>query len=286
MTQRLINFLLESNIFISLCALFMTVQTQVQLGLEPQWHPYLFLIFFATFFEYNFHRLITVLRHSEAMTSGKHQWVGKNKRLFFLLVVMATIGFGVTLFFAKPVVLLALLPIAMLTLFYSFPLTKHYLTIFRLREVPYLKIFMIALVWAAATVVIPFIQSEHAFATSQIIMIFLERVLFVLAITVPFDIRDMEQDRSAGLKTIPQMLGERRSIAFANLSLLGSLMLSIVRCLSVNDWAILIAYGVSVAITLLFLNNNTIRQSKFYHYGYLDGSMILQAVCIIGINYL
>ncbi|MES2618545.1 MAG: UbiA family prenyltransferase [Bacteroidota bacterium] len=284
--QRLIRFLLESNIFISLCALFVTVETQVQLGLQPQWHPYLFLIFFATFFEYNFHRLVTVLRHNEAMEVGKHEWVGRNKRLFFLLVILSAIGFATALCFAKPIVLLALIPIALLTLFYSFPLTKKYLTIFRLREIPYLKIFMIALVWGAATVIIPIIQTEHRFASEQVVAIFFERVLFVLAITIPFDIRDMEHDKRVGLKTIPHVLGEQRAIILANIILLGSFCISVIRCMAINDWAVLFAYSCSIAITFVVLNHKGIKQSKFYHYGYLDGTLILQAICIVGINFL
>ncbi len=35
--------------------------------------------------------------------------------------------------------------------------------------------------------------------------------LFVAAITVPFDIRDLFQDRTYELKTIPVMLGERKA---------------------------------------------------------------------------
>ncbi|HXU27354.1 MAG TPA: hypothetical protein VN698_08990, partial [Bacteroidia bacterium] len=62
----------------------MTIETQIQLGMHPQLHPYLFLIFFATLFEYNLHRLITILTNKKAINSDKHSWVKKYLKMFYL----------------------------------------------------------------------------------------------------------------------------------------------------------------------------------------------------------
>ena len=80
--MRLIAAFIQSNIYISLAAVALTVATQVQLGMRPQWHPYLFIIFFATLFEYNLHRLITVLTNKDALKSEKHRWVNENLKAF------------------------------------------------------------------------------------------------------------------------------------------------------------------------------------------------------------
>jgi len=68
---NLLKILIHSNIFISLAAVSLTIATQIQLGMAPQWHPYLFIIFFATLFEYNIHRLITVIKNKDASRSRK-----------------------------------------------------------------------------------------------------------------------------------------------------------------------------------------------------------------------
>lgn len=115
--------------------------------MEPQWHPYLFIIFFATLFEYNLHRLITVITNKEALNSDKHKWVRENLKGFYLLVFLSVTGFGRCYIFGKKDVLIAFAPIAAITVFYSLPIFGNKRTIFRLREIPYLKIFLIAFVW-------------------------------------------------------------------------------------------------------------------------------------------
>ena len=47
-----------------------------------------------------------------------------------------------------------------------------------------------------------------------------KRFLFIMAITLPFDIRDMYQDRKFHLKTIPVLMGEKRSLILCQMLLL------------------------------------------------------------------
>ena len=61
------SFLIDSNIYISFAASMLAFETQIQLGMKPQLHPYVFIIFFATLFEYNIHRLILVLTNKDAL---------------------------------------------------------------------------------------------------------------------------------------------------------------------------------------------------------------------------
>ncbi|MBK7503586.1 MAG: hypothetical protein IPI52_00205 [Bacteroidetes bacterium] len=78
----------------------------------------------ATIFEYNLHRLITVLTNSDALNSDKHNWVKGKLNWFYLLVFLSVLGFAISVIEAKLKVLLTLAPIAGLTLLYSTPLSK------------------------------------------------------------------------------------------------------------------------------------------------------------------
>ena len=69
--------------------------------MRPQGHPYLFIIFFATLFEYNLHRFITVITNKEALNSDKHKWVRKNLNGFYLLVLTSLVGFTASLSLLK-----------------------------------------------------------------------------------------------------------------------------------------------------------------------------------------
>jgi len=257
------------------------MESQIQLDIEPAFHPYLFIIFFATLFEYNLHRLITLIFHKTALKSDKHKWLQANIRPFYLLVVFSVLGFLVSIILAKKTVLLALMPIAAVTLFYTLPVFKLKEKLMRLREVPGLKIFLIAFVWASVTVLLPVIQSEGRFDVSHILLMILERSLFIFAITIPFDIRDMQADAEVGLKTFPVIIGDKKSWQLANFSCLAYMLVSFFHYFLLDQIAASLACLLSGLIILLCLNMSKLRQSPYYHYGILDGTIIIQSLLVI-----
>lgn len=257
----------------------LTVETQLQLGMPPQWHPYLFIIFFATLFDYNLHRLVTVLTNKEALNSDKHKWLKEYLSLFYALVVFSVIGFIIAVFLAKKEVLITLSPFALITLFYSLPIFKNQKYLFRLREIPFLKIFLISIVWSATTIILPIVQSGKSFEFVHVALMLLERFLFVFAITIPFDIRDMRGDEQSGLKTIPLVIGVKKSIALANAFTVLFLIVSLLHYYD-SAYFILLAFILSAISTLFFLNSKILQKSSFYHYGILDGTMLLQGILV------
>jgi len=277
---RLIKAFIQSNIYISLAAVSLTLATQVQLGMRPQWHPYLFIIFFATLFEYNLHRLITVLTNKEALKSEKHRWVNENLKAFYLLVFVSVAGFGVVALMANKDVLITFAPIAMVTFFYSIPVSRNKRHFFRLREIPYLKIFMIATVWSASTILLPIVQSAETFSQMHVLLMLTERFFFILAITIPFDIRDLEVDRQQEMKTIPMLFGEKGSLELSYIFLLIFLLIATFHYAPEREWQIVMAMYLSGMTTFLFLKMNYFRRMPFYHYGILDGTLLMQGILI------
>ncbi len=231
--------------------------TQVRIGLEPHAAPYLGLLFFGTLIEYN--------RHRRPMT-----WA----------LGAGLLGFVATLPFARPEVLWVLLPLVLLTLAYEFPAIPGFGGL-RLRQVPYLKIFLIAGVWAATTVVLPVIHAGHQVPVGSTLLLVLERFLFVFAITIPFDLRDRIYDRSQGLKTLPHKLGAANTQRLA----VGCMVLSGILG-SAHAWAnalpgLAAAYVLGAGLTIAILVGRRFRSSPWYHQGWLDGTLILHAVLVV-----
>lgn len=274
--------LINTNIFISLAAVFLTVETQIQLGMQPQWHPYLFIIFFATLFEYNIHRFITILTNKKALDSIKHKWVKEHIYSFYVLVFISAAGFVCVSLMAKKEVLLTLAPIAVLTLFYSTPIFKNEKNIFRFREIPYLKIVMISFVWSASTILLPIIQATGFYDSMHVMLMLMERFFFVFAITIPFDIRDMKADKYDGVKTIPLLFGERTSHFISYGALTFFLFISFFHY---QDLRIIVALSISAITTFIFLWSIKIRSLPYYHYGILDGTMLLQGILVFTFYY-
>jgi len=278
---KFIEALINSNIYIALAAVLFTVQAQIQLGMKPQWHPYLFIIFFATLFEYNVHRLITVLTNNAALNSKKHRWVRENLNAFYGVVAVSVAGFIFVTFMAKKEVLIALAPVAVLTVFYSIPFFGFNQTLFRLREIPYLKIFLISFVWSYSTIILPIIQANITLERNQLILMLVERFLFIFAITIPFDVRDMEADQQAGLKTIPLSVKENRVWTISYLALLLFFVLSVIHYYAIHYRFICFALSISALTTYVFLRTKKIRSWPYYHYGVLDGTILFQGLMVL-----
>lgn len=278
---RICQALIYSNLYISIAAVFLTIETQIQLGMKPQLHPYVFIIFFATLFEYNIHRLILVLTNKDALNHNRHSWIKKYPKRFYFIVFFSIIGFLVSILLAKEKVLIALAPIGLLTIFYSLPFLKKLKYVFRLREIPFLKIFLISFVWSVVTILLPIIQSNNTYDKGHLLLMLIERFIFVFAITIPFDIRDISDDRVSGLKTIPILIGQKKSIVVANISLLLFTIICLVHYPMYKLTFILPGLILSALSTLFFLNNKTLRSLYYYHYGILDGTMILQGFLVI-----
>ncbi|MES2681379.1 MAG: UbiA family prenyltransferase [Bacteroidota bacterium] len=284
--MKFFSFIIHTNIFISLAAVALTVATQVQMGLAPQLHPYLFIIFFATIFEYNLHRLVTVIKNPQALDDEKHKWVKKHLLAFYILVAVSVAGFALAVCFAKKEVLITLFPIGLLTVLYSLPLLKIKKMVFRLREIPLAKIFVISVVWSGATILLPVIESGRVFETSHVVTLLIERFIFVFAITVPFDIRDMVTDRESNLKTIPILLGEQKALRIAGSALLLFTLICTWHYLGTGQVFLLPAFILSALSTYIFINNKKIQNTKYYHYFVLDGTMLLQALLVCLFYYL
>ncbi len=284
--KRLIKFLIQSNLFIAFAALGLTIQTQVQLGMKPQWHPYLFIIFFATFFDYNLYRLVLIRFKKVKSSEDNLHWANQHEGIFYILLAVFLIGFLVAVFMAKKIVLILLMPLAVLTILYSLPIPKLKNIFFRLREIPFLKLFLIATVWSMSTVLLPVFQLEKVIDNYHVIWMFIERFLFVMAITIPFDIRDIKVDKHANIKTIPVVFGELMAMKVANFTLLLFLVVCLIHYTQQNSVAFILSFIVSSFITFFLLNNKALKLHPFYFYGWLDGSLLIQSVLVILINYI
>jgi hypothetical protein len=91
-----------------------------------------------------------------------------------------------------------------LTIFYVMPAFRGY----SLRNLPRLKVFVIALSWVMVTVGIP-LSGENILVSWPVLAHATVIFLCVLALMIPFEIRDTLVD-APGLQTLPQLLGVRK----------------------------------------------------------------------------
>jgi hypothetical protein len=142
-------------------------------------------------------------------------WMRSSSRPLLGLNVLMLAGLVYATMSLKLSDLLFVFPFFLLTLFYVFPGAKNFKG---LRGLPGLKLFLIALVWAGMTVLFPLRAGDVPFRVGEWV-VFIQRFLLILAITLPFDIRDLQFD-AEGLATLPQTLGiaNSKKVAFVALA--------------------------------------------------------------------
>jgi 4-hydroxybenzoate polyprenyltransferase len=283
---KALGFIIHTNILIAFAATALTLATQVQLGMEPRAHIYLALIFLATLLDYNLHRFLTIYYKHEAVKNEKLKWATEHLYIFIVLIILSFGGLIVVLFLVRSEILYLLIPLALLSFLYSFPLPGKQKRNFRLLKIPGMKTFLIALVWTGATVLIPVFFENQSFANLQITLLLAERFTFIFAIAIPFDIRDLEEDTLSSLKTLPVMLGESNSMKISNIFMLLSLSIATFHYVDAKMLFVLPAYLFSIVSTLIFINYKPLKNAAFYHHGILDGSILLHGLLIFSSFYL
>jgi 4-hydroxybenzoate polyprenyltransferase len=148
----------------------------------------------------------------------------------------------------------------------------------RIRDLPYIKIFLIALFWTLITAYIPLTFADIN-ANFKDLFYLAERFLFILFITIPFDIRDKSDDQSVGLKTVVTAIGIRRIKSMGMIIGIAGI-LSLFALFAYQH--IPLQYFLSILIcyllaTFLFLRSGPKISSDYYSV-LIDGLMILRYI--------
>jgi len=277
---RALSFFIQTNLLIALAAVALTLAAQVQLGMQPQAHAYLAVIFFATLLDYNLHRFIAVNNKRETLNSEKFKWASEHQILMRILIIISSAGLVIALFFVRNKILYLLGLLAILTVLYSIIVSRKQKSSFRFPGITGTKTLLLAFVWTCATVFLPVLQSGHTIDPVHILITFAERFTFIFAIAIPFDIRDMKPDSTAGIKTIPVALGRRRAMQICNTVMVLSLVIAIIHYWFLNMIFIIPACLLSIGCAIVFINSKKLQNLTFYYHGILDGSILLYGVLI------
>jgi len=263
--QHVFDFYIFSNIHVAFATFSLTKITLLSFGNEQNELP--LFVFFSTVVSYNFIRFY----RKSTIQSWVYDWIETNRLKIILVSMVSLIGviyFGLNL---SVKALLVLFPFMMLTLFYVLPLKILAKRTKSLRTLSSLKIFLIAFCWAGITVILPLINYEIQFST-DILIIFIRRFLFVLVITLPFDIRDLRYDDES-LKTLPQLLGIEKVKKLGLLMLMLFLGLLFLRN-DLTQSTLRIEFIIAI-ISLLLLVRAKEYQHKYYSAFFVESIPIL-----------
>lgn len=229
-----------------------------------------YFIFFGTITGYNFVKYAGVAKlHHRGLTNNL-----KIIQIFSFICFLAMCYFGFqmqlkTLFFATPFVVL--------TFLYAVPFLSGFDK--TLRQVSYLKIIVVAIVWSGFTVLIPSVEAGEE-VSLKLLLLLVQRFLIVVVLTLPFDIRDVKYD-AISLQTIPKRIGIEKTKRVG---------------LGLMIFALLIEYGINASAisknvfmiffftSLVLLMRSKINQSKFYSSFLVESLPIIWCLLLLGFH--
>ena len=264
-----IKLLVYSNIWIALAVSFFTWQSYALLNLQENW-IILSLVFCSTVFAYNFQRLVK-LSKIEYAYNPRTKWIKENTFFLFVLSSVSLLSSLLLGLFLSYKELFYLGGLSLVSVFYaqSFFKSKQ----FSLRDIPGLKIYLIAFVWSG-TALLPLVNKLEI--NSSFLLLFLEKFIFILAITIPFDLRDLKYDKKK-LRTIPQLTGENGA-KFISVTLMLFYLCLVCKNYGWDNVISILVFIPLVVLAILLANK---KRPELYYTGLLDGLIILQGILVV-----
>jgi len=224
------------------------------------------LITFSVSSVYNAHRIYKCER--KLSKPEMNDWYAKNKVLVkticFISLMLSFVLLSILKLSFIQYILMGMG--ALFSVWYVVPIFS-----FRLREISLLKAPLVALVWTGILIAFP--QREMVHVSPQFFAFSAAFFCYFLALTIPFDIRDLTLDTTTQ-NTIPMVFGVGKSRWLAVLLLVVSTL--IIANINQNSWLMFLLIP-SYAITALFVFATNEDRKEVYYAG-MDATMALVGI--------
>ena len=238
------------------------------------------LIYFSTLFLYCFHRIYPFEKITRKALSNRYAWLENNRKLFLGIMLTAlALAMGIAMLMSR-VIWFWLIPLGLVSALYTIPFVRISGRKMRLRDIAYIKIFLIATTVTCVTVYLPMVNTgvQLLIMDKELAFLCAERFFFILCITIPFDIRDLHIDKKMGLRTMPTFLGVKRSLALSLTFLALFVVILAYHYMSTElmPGRTFIAMLLSALVTGAIIVKSTPERSEYYFSFLVEGTMVIQ----------
>ncbi|WP_221892497.1 hypothetical protein [Winogradskyella flava] len=270
--KRLLDFYINASIHVALAVYAMTWITLIQFEL-PYDANVLYFVFYATITGYNFVKYFGIAKFHHRSLAGRLRAI----QIFSFIAFIGMCYYGFQL---RVKTLLFLSGFGLITFLYAIPILP--MRYFRdsqmnLREISGMKIYVIALVWAFTTVILPFVDNGMAL-TMDVLLASLQCFLLVIVLMLPFEIRDLNYD-SLKLGTIPQKIGIK------NTKIIGVMLLMVFFFLEYFKDELtgnsILSMLIMLVLTLLLLVFSRKNQSRYYSAFWVESLPVIWLVSLL-----
>lgn len=284
--QEVVDFIFFGNFFIAGCSVALLWTTYYYAGIDIRFDTLTLFIAAATFFQYNFHRLVTTRKHK----GDEHPTVVWSRKHPFVLTMLCVVSGGAAAILFFPLtrsVINALIPLALMSAFYEIPLINSNGKRVKLRNIWFFKTILLVATWTFTSVLLPYLQYDLNIYNTAFVLLFVKRLILISALAIVFDIRDFDYDRADNVKTIPVLFGIIRSrrMVFALFVIVG--LVGIIQVLASENLHLIHLPAIVVFPVLSYYAvNQSIRYPSDYFYSlFVDGVLALELVLLFLTGY-
>jgi hypothetical protein len=292
-TSATVKPLFFSNQFYGICAVALSMEAGIQQGFALN-DALFYLLLYATVVVY-YNKAYLFTEHSRGSANVRVAWYARNRRALrisqFVFIGMAlAAGFAIFAGNRRSVLDLAMHEWGLLGIFplvsaayYGFSFGKHAIV---LRNVGWLKPFIIGFSWAGMVTVYPVLyyrmtHGDHYEPTVIGALLFIKNLMFVAVLCIMFDIKDYAMDYNLQLKTFVVKIGLRRTIYYVIIPLCAAgLAFFVAYAIYRGFHPLRITFNVIPFLAAIAVGHSLhLRRSILYYLVIIDGLMLLKAVC-------
>jgi len=260
-----------SSLFIGFTGFFRAYIASLLFGMAPSISACL-VVFLITFSIYSLDSIVDMDKDTTNMPE-RQKVLSERKRLFLLCSLAAYFLAGLILLQSKPFALpIIFLPFAA-NAFYA---TKVPMLNFRLKDIPIIKNVVVAVAWGLTCTLLPaaYMINPPDMKTLGTIFYFMLMMTFIAAVL--YDVRDVKGDEEMGVRTIPVILGTRKTTAI--LLALNSMLLPLLAL--VNGEIQLLMAGL-ILYGYVYIYYFRVRRNPVILDLFVDGKCIFASVLFI-----
>jgi 4-hydroxybenzoate polyprenyltransferase len=252
------KYLINSNVFISLCALFHFSYYSLVVRNQIVYHEVI-IIFCGTLISYHLVRLIPYFLNKNFHGEIK-KFYDTNLKLSTLTIIISTLAILLNIQSLGRFKFLNLLHLLIIVLLYELRLKSYR----GLRYIPYVKPVIISYVWSLTCVG----MNYNSFSNIDIDLL-IGCFIFTLFLSIPYDIKDHIDDKKQRLRTVVHLFKKQTSLTFM-LAIFYSIFSIYSYIQQGNLYYLILA---PFYIFLLWLLNKN-KSTYIFNYGF-DGLIIL-----------
>lgn len=285
--KKIIIAVCYSNLWVALQIALFSFPFSKTFFSETQAGYYSILVFLFSFLVYALLRRDALQNKPDNRQQPQLHWIYSNRKFLLAASLAALVCILIFLFWLFPFrfILLWLLILPLLV-FYNRIFEQKVSIKPSLRKMGPVKPLVITICVVFIAYYVPLLNGicffDKEFSFLKVSIEGLALFFFVLALVLPFDIRDMEYDRNAGVKTIPLILGARKTRVFCMLLLLFyALLYTFIGLLELNSFSNIWPHFITAIAGVALFADKDLTQESWEYLFWVDGLLGLPAFLLL-----